>query len=288
MGVSERGSEMFDLKGKVAVVTGASRGVGRGIAIGLGEAGATVYVTGRTTRDGDGDGPGTIYRTADEVTFIGGRGIPVRCDHRLDREVEALFDQVGAEQGRLDILVNNVWGGYQSMMEGEEFTWMNPFWKQPMWRWDAIFEAGVRGHFTASRQAAPMMIKQGSGLIVNVSYWAGRKYMSNVPYGVAKAATDKMVADMAYELRPHGVAAVSLYPGVVRTEKVMSSGAFFDLSNSESPQFAGRAVAALATDPNVMQKSGQVLVTAALGLEYGFTDVDGKQPRPLTLEEVWG
>ena len=131
-----------------------------------------------------------------------------------------------------------------------------------------------------------MMVAQGSGLIVNISSWAAQKYLCNVAYGVSKAATDKMTADMSHELRAYNVAVVSLYPGLVRTEKVMEAAAFLDMSNSESPQFIGRAVAALASDPNIMQKSGQVLVAAALAQEYGFTDIDGKQPRPLTFDEV--
>ena len=149
-----------------------------------------------------------------------------------------------------------------------------------------MFEAGVRAHYVASILAAPLMIAQRSGLIVNVSFFAAQKDNAGVAYGVAKAADDRMAACMAHELREHDVAAVSLYPGLVRTESVMKAAEYFDLSNSESPQFIGRAVAALAQDPNLMQKSGQVLVAAALALEYGFTDVDGKQPRPPTLQDL--
>lgn len=279
---------MATLAGKIAVVTGASRGVGRGIALGLGEAGATVYVTGRSAEEGQGrEGlPGTVFQTAHDVTAQGGVGIAVQCDHRQDAEVEALFRRVVAEQGRLDILVNNVWDGYQRMVENGQFTWVHPFWQQPIWRWDAMFHGGVRAHFVASHFAAQQMVQQKSGLIVNISFWAAQKYMGNVIYGVSKIATDRLAFDMAHELREYGVAALSLYPGLVRTEAVMENAQFFDMSNSESPQFIGRAVAALAADPKIMEKSGQVLVAAALGLEYGFTDVDGKQPRPLTLAEV--
>lgn len=277
---------MANLKEKVALVTGASRGVGKGVALGLGEAGATVYVTGRTILPGDGRLPGSIDETAEQVTRLGGKGIAIACDHRDDDQVEAVFRQIQTEQGRIDILVNNVWGGYENMIEKGEYTWERPFWQQPLWRWDAMFAAGVRAHFTASRLAAPVMVAQHGGLIVNISYWAGQKYMSNTLYGVAKAATDRLAKDMAHELREHNVTAVSLYPGLVRTEGVMAAAQFFDLTNSESPQFIGRAMAALAADPAVMQKSGQVLVAAALALEYGFTDIDGKQPRPLTFEEA--
>ncbi len=279
---------MQKLKDKVTVVTGASRGVGSGIALGLGEAGTTVYVTGRTPEGGEGrEGlAGTIHQTAEAVTVQGGRGMAVRCDHRHDQAVEALFTQVMSEQGRLDILVNNIWGGYENIVEDGVYTWENPFWLQPLWRWDAMFQAGVRAHFVANHFAAKTMVEQQSGLIVNISYWAGQKYMNNLMYGLAKIATDRMAADMAHELRAYYVAAVSLYPGLVRTEAVMRAAEHFDLSNSESPQFIGRTVAALAADPNIMAKSGRVLVAAALAEEYGFTDVDGKQPRPLTLAKA--
>jgi NAD(P)-dependent dehydrogenase (short-subunit alcohol dehydrogenase family) len=260
------------LNGKVVVVTGASRGVGKGIALELAAAGATVYVTGRTV--------------AAEAFPPNGRIVPLRCDHTVDGEVEAVFQRVRTAQSRLDILVNNVWGGYERMIEEGEFTWTKPFWEQPLWRWEAMFAAGVRAHYVASVYAARMMVTQRRGLIVNLSFWAAQKYLGNVAYGVAKAATDKMTADMAQELREYQVAVVSLYPGLVRTEKVLEAAASLDLSNSESPQFIGRAVAALAADPHVLQRSGQVLVAAVLAQEYGFTDLDGKQPRPLTLEDV--
>jgi dehydrogenase/reductase SDR family member 1 len=260
------------LNGKVAVVTGASRGVGKGVVLGLAETGATVYATGRSV--------------ALEETGAGGQIVSVRCDHRVDGEVESVFRRVVDDEGRLDVLVNNVWGGYERMVEDGAFTWTRPFWEQPLWRWAAMFEAGVRAHYVASVYAARQMVAQRSGLIVNVSFWAAQKYVGNVAYGVAKAATDKLTADMAHELRPHNVTVVSLYPGLVRTEAVMEAAAFLDLSNSESPQFIGRACAALAGDADIMRKSGQVLVAAALAEEYGFTDVDGRQPRPLTLADV--
>jgi dehydrogenase/reductase SDR family member 1 len=279
---------MPPLAGKVAVVTGASRGVGRGVALALGEAGVTVYVTGRSMRGdlADGGVAGNIHDTADEVTQLGGVGVPVRCDHRNDVDVEALFRRVADEQGRLDLLVNSAWGGYENMVEGGEFTWERPFWDQPIWRWDAMFGAGVKACYVASRLAAKIMLGQRSGLVVAISHWSGQKYKGNVAYGVAKAATDRMVSDVAHELRPHGIAVVSLYPGLVRTERVMQFAQYLDLSNSESPLFVGRAIAALATDSRIIEKSGQVLVAAALAEEYGFTDVDGRRPRPLTLDEA--
>jgi NAD(P)-dependent dehydrogenase (short-subunit alcohol dehydrogenase family) len=245
--------------------------VGRGIARELSSQGATVFVTGRTEEDLQRIGEGTIA---------------IRCDHREEAEVEAAFRQVARDAGRIDILVNNVWGGYERMVENGAFTWSKPFWEQPLWRWDAMFDAGVRAHYQASQLAARDMVARRSGLIVNISFWAARKHLGNVAYGVSKAATDKLTADMAVELRPHHVTVVSLYPGLVRTEKVMEAAAWLDLSNSESPEFIGRAVAALAADPDVFRYTGNVLVAAALGQEYAFSDIDGKAPRPLTLADV--
>jgi NAD(P)-dependent dehydrogenase (short-subunit alcohol dehydrogenase family) len=278
---------MANLRGKIAVVTGASRGVGKGIAIGLGEAGATVYVTGRTIQEGADIEKlgGTIFKTAEEVTAIGGKGIAVICDHRDDAQVEKLFQHVKEENGQLDILANNAWGGYEQMIHDGEFTFFNPFWSQPFWRWDAMFQGGVRAAYVASAFAARIMAEQKSGLIVNISFWAAQKYLSNVAYGAAKAAVDKMTADMAHEATKFNVDVISLYPGLVRTESVLRNAEHFDMSNSESPQFIGRVIAALADDQNITKKSGKVLIAAQEALEYGIKDIDGKQPRPLTLED---
>lgn len=277
-----------ELNGRTALVTGASRGVGKGVALGLGEAGATVYVTGRTETPGAGPMglPGTIGETADEVSRLGGTGVAVRCDHTDDGQVEAVFERIDRERGGLDLLVNSVWGGYERMFDNNEYTWPYPFWQQPAWRWDAMFQAGVRAHYVAGALAARRMVARGTGLIVNISYWAAQKRMGNVAYGVSKAATDRMTADMAAELEPHGVAVISLYPGLVRTESVMRAAEFLDLGNSESPRFIGRAVAALASDPEVMKRTGTVCVAAALAREYGFGDIDGGQPVPLSLEDA--
>jgi NAD(P)-dependent dehydrogenase (short-subunit alcohol dehydrogenase family) len=279
---------MKSLEGQVALVTGASRGVGKGVALGLGEAGATVYITGRTTEEGKAavSLPWTIYQTAKEVCELGGTCIAIRCDHVDDDQVRDLFQRIYAEQNRLDILVNNVWGGYEFYNDGTEFWNETGFWTAPLSRWDKSFQAGVRAHYVASVLAAPIMITRRSGLIVNTSFFVAQRNDRGVAYGVAKAADDRMVACMAHELREYNVAVVSLYPGLVRTESVMKSAQYFDLSNSESPQFIGRAVAALASDPNIMGKSGQVLVAAAVALEYGFRDVDGKQPRLLTVDNA--
>ena len=278
---------MHSLHGRVALVTGASRGVGKGIALGLGEAGATVYLTGRTVQPGGSPGGmgDTLQAAAAEVTAAGGQGIAAPCDHTDDEQVRSLFARIEADHGRLDLLVNNVWGGYEHFYDGTKFWEEQGFWTTPLSRWDKSFDAGVRAHYVASVLAAPIMIRQGSGLIVNISFFAAGRDDRGVIYGVAKNADDRMAACMAHELRPHNVAAVSLYPGLVRTESVLAA-AHFDMSNSESPQFIGRAVAALAADPQIMQKSGQVLVAAQVALDYGFTDIDGKQPRPVTVAEL--
>ena len=274
--------------GQVALVTGASRGVGKGVALGLGEAGATVYLTGRTIQEGTAASkmPGTIQQTAEQVTQLGGKGIALACDHRDDSQTHAVIERIRNDVGHLDILVNNVWGGYEHYTDGTEFWKEKGFWNMPVSRWDKMFGAGVRAHYATSVYAVPLMLEQKSGLIVNISFFAAQRNDRGVAYGVAKAADDKMAATMAHELREHNIAVVSLYPGLVRTESVLANAAAFDFSNSESPQFIGRAVAALAGDANVMQKSGQVLVAAQLALEYGYTDVDGKQPRPLSIAEA--
>lgn len=277
---------MKNLDGRVALVTGASRGVGKGIAKGLGEAGVTVYVTGRTQKTKDGV-KGTVQETADEVRRQGGKGVGIYCDHKNDEEVQKVFKRIEVESGKLDILVNNVWGGYEYMFNAQgEYIWERSFWEQPLEQWNSMFVPGVRAHYVSSQLAAQLMVNQKSGLIVNISFWAAQKYMSNVAYGVAKAATDKLSRDTAYELKPHNVAVVSLYPGLVRTERVMEVAEYLDLSNSESPQFPGRVVSALADDPNIMEKTGKVLVAAQLALDYGIKDVDGKQPKPLSIEKV--
>lgn len=274
---------MADLRGKVALVTGASRGVGRGVALGLGEAGATVFVTGRTEEEMKGAIPvaGTIHKTAAEVTALGGRGVAVRCDHTDDAQTRAVFERIAREQGRLDVLVNAAWGGYEHFWDGTRFWEEKGFWTTPVSRWDRMFAAGVRTQYVCAVLAAPMMIANKSGLIVNISSFAAEHVNHGVAYGVAKSASDRMAACMAHELRPHNVAAVSLYPGLVRTESVLKAGEHFDLSNSESPQFIGRAVAALAADPELMARSGQALVAAELAEIYRFADVDGRQPTSL-------
>jgi dehydrogenase/reductase SDR family protein 1 len=274
------------MSGSATVVAGASRGVGKGVAIALGRAGATVYVTGRTRRGEAAPGslPGSIDETAQAVTEAGGTGVPLSVDHRDDAAVAALFGRVATEQGQLDVLVNSVWGGYETLHEGDYDGFLRPFWEQPVELWDSMFAAGVRPAYVGSALAARMMVGRKRGLIVNLSFFPAARYWQNVAYGVAKCATDRLTADTAHELRDHGVAVVSLYPGLVRTEGVMKWADYLDLSNSESPEFVGRAVVALAGDPDVLERSGQALGTAELAEEYGFTDVDGTRPRSLRAE----
>ena len=260
---------MTDAATRVALVTGASRGVGRGVAAALSDAGVRVYATGRSV----------------EGAALPDRVVRVTCDHTDDMAVERLFAQIERESGRIDVLVNNAWGGYERMVEDGRFTWALPFWEQPRWRWDAMITAGVRAAFVASQLAAQRMVPARRGLIVNISHWAAQKRIGNTLYGIAKAATDKLTNDTSIELRPQGVAVVSLYPGLVRTEAVLGAGVF-DLSNSESPEFIGRAVHALSTDPNLLAQSGKTVVAADLSRQYGFTDVDGRTPRALTLGDV--
>jgi NAD(P)-dependent dehydrogenase (short-subunit alcohol dehydrogenase family) len=268
---------MIRLDGKVALVTGASRGVGKGIAVALGNAGATVYVTGRSVAgEATTSLPGTIDETAAEA---GARA--VRCDHRDDGQVRAVFDRIEREEGRLDVLVNNVWGGYELLHEGEYETFGGPFWEAPLSIWDGMFSAGVRAHYVASTFAVPLMLGGQGGLIVNVSSFAAANPKEVVPLGVAKTATDHLSALMGEHLRDRGIAVVSLYPGLVRTEGILKWKDYIDLSNSESPGFVGRAVAELAVDDDVLSRTGRTLVVAELAREYGFTDEDGAQPSSL-------
>ena len=270
-----------DLSETVALVTGASRGVGRGIAHELGVGGATVYVTGRSTSDDRTDGlPGTVDGTADLVSEAGGEGVAVVCDHTDDAAVEALFERIEGERGRLDLLVNGVWGGY----EGYDDTFDAPFWEQPRERFDAMFDAGVRAAYVASQLAAPLLFESDRALLVNVSAGDGEHYRGQVAYDTAKAAVDRMAKGMAHELRAHAVAVLVVYPGFTRTERVMEAMDGEEPEGVESPRYVSRAVAALAGDESVLEKSGGIYRTGGLAREYGFTDVDGSQPAPFDLE----
>jgi dehydrogenase/reductase SDR family protein 1 len=257
---------------RTALVTGASRGLGRGTAIALSHAGYRVFATGRSIAASDL--PDSVSRIA--------------CDHVKSDDTRRVFETVASEAGSLELLVNCAWGGYEKMSEDGKFTWPLPFWEQPAHRWSAMMDAGLRAAFECSARAARMMVPQSCGLIVNIGFWAAQKYLGNTIYGIAKAATDKMTADMAIELKPHGVAAISLYPGLVRTELVLKAaeGGAFDLANSESTEFCGRVIAALMDAPDLMSKTGRVLVAADLARERGVRDIDGSLPKPLSLADV--
>jgi NAD(P)-dependent dehydrogenase (short-subunit alcohol dehydrogenase family) len=277
----------MNLRDAVTVVTGASRGAGRGIALALGERGATVYVTGRSVKGAaTTDGlPGTIEETAEAVTARGGAGLAVRCDHTIDAEVEALFERIGKERGRLDLLVNCAWGGYEVTGRISQA----PFWEQPLHYWERMYVAGVRATLISSRFAAPLMLKGTSGLIVNVTAWVDDIYMGNIFYDTAKAAINRMSFGMSKELKKHRIAVVALAPGFMRTERVAAA---FDAAGvkglenfTESTEYVGRAVAALAGDPNVFDKTGQLLVVGNLATEYGFTDIDGRLVPPFKMPD---
>jgi len=283
---------MSSLHGSVALVTGASRGAGRGIAVELGSAGATVYVTGRSAAGGPTtDGvPGTIDETAAEVTSRGGRGIAVRCDHTVDADVESLFARIRGDHGRLDLLVNNVWGGYEHS-ECKPLP-MAPFWEQSLHQWDGMFTAGVRAHLAASRLAVPLMLPQGRGLIVSTTAnLAALPYLPNIFYDLSKHTISRLVWAMAHELRDRGIAVLAVAPGFMRTERVTEAfrraGAIAALDGpggpKETPVYLGRAIAALAADPRALERSGHLLEAATLAQEYGFTDADGTQPAPFRV-----
>ena len=266
------------LDGRVAVVTGASRGIGKGCALELGAAGATVYVTARSVSEDDHPLPGTIGATADEITAAGGTAVAVALDHRDDDAVEALFRRVLDEHGRLDVLVNN------AFIVTNELTSGKPFWEVPISNWDDMIDIGTRSAYVASVFAARPMVDAGAGLIVNVSSSGAEEYAWQVAYGVGKCALDRITVDTAHELAPHGVSVVSVWPGFVRTERIdlgVAAGLLpesLDLSTSESPRFVGRAVVALAADPAVARWTGRAVPARDLADEYGFTDVDGRLP----------
>jgi dehydrogenase/reductase SDR family member 1 len=270
------------LRGHVALVCGGSRGVGRGCALGLGEAGIRVWITGRTWAEGDGIVPlaGSVTSTAEGVVALGGRGIPRRCDHADDAAVEGVFEELLSCEGRLDVVVNAVWGGYERFVGVGDLSF-GPFWEQPLALWDSMHVRGVRAAYVASCLAARAMVERGRGLIVCISSSASRQYTPPVAYGVAHGAIDRMVADMARELSGSNVTIVALHPGLVRSENVLANQEYFDLSKSESPQLTGRAVAALAADPHVGRHSGKPLVVAELAAEYGVTDTDRTPPASL-------
>jgi dehydrogenase/reductase SDR family member 1 len=274
------------LTDSVAVVTGASRGIGKGIALELGAAGATVYITARTVEPGPI--AGTVGQTVAEIEALGGAAIGVPCDHHDDDAVAALFARVHEEHGRLDVLVNNVYSAVDLA------PWLGkPFWEIPVAAWDQVIGIGVRSHYVAAALAAPLLLEADNGLIANISSSGAVQYAHNVLYGVGKAALDKMTADMHHELVGRGVAVVSIWPGLVRTEIVelgarrtddgksvldLPGEGTFDLDDAESPRFVGRGIVALASDPDLGTHSGRALETIELAKRYGFTDTDGRLP----------
>jgi NAD(P)-dependent dehydrogenase (short-subunit alcohol dehydrogenase family) len=275
------------LAAKVALVAGGTRGGGRGIAVELGAAGATVYVTGRSSAAGRSDygRPETIEQTADAVTAAGGRGIPVRTDHSRPDEVRRLIDRIAAEQtGQLDILVNCVWGG-------DPLTdWEHPLWEQDLEAGLRLIRQAVDTHVITSRFALPLLVARKRGLVVEVTDGNTARYRGSFFYDLAKSAVIRLAVAQAAELRPHGVAAVAITPGFLRSEAMLENlgiteanwrdGAASDpdFAYSETPAYLGRAVTALAADPDVMAKTGRALATWGLYREYGFTDADGTQP----------
>ncbi|TGD71810.1 SDR family NAD(P)-dependent oxidoreductase [Mangrovimicrobium sediminis] len=282
---------MRALAGKVAVVTGATRGIGKGIALALAEHGATVYVTGRSLTPGSHALPGSLEESVAAVNARGGRGIGVPLDLTDDAQIAQLFERVREEQGRLDILVNN------AMAIPDEMTRRAGFWEKSLENW-AIFDTGVRAAFIAAWHAARIMVPQGSGLIVALSGYVGVTYTYDVIFGTTKTATDRMARDMAIELAPHGVASLSLWQGFTRTERAVDNlskvqGMAQQLNSAEgsSTEFPGRVIAALAQDPALMEKSGGSYISAELAQQYGVTDIDGRQVRSLRKERgapVWG
>ena len=281
---------MGALSGKVAVVTGASRGIGKGIAVALAEEGATVYVTGRTLTPGVSPLPGTVGETAAEVDRRGGKGVAVQVDHADDAQVAALFEQVAREQGRLDLLVNN------AIAIPPELTQPGPFWEKPLSNWE-MFDIGARANFIAAWHAAKIMAPQRSGLIVAISGYVGVTYTYGTIFGVTKTAADRMAHDMAIELKPHNVASLSLWQGFTYTERARENlrtvpGMASQLNSAAgaSVEFPGRVIAALAKDPGVMKRSGGSFISAELAQDYGVVDVDGRVIPSLRAERgapIW-
>ena len=286
-----------NLKGKVALVTGASRGIGKGIAIGLGEGGALVYITGRSVNaDNSTDSIlGSLLDTKSLVEKAGGICIAVPVDHSDDQQIKSLFEQIDREQnGKLDLLVNNAYGGVRSLINAKG----KAFWESDLSLWDACNQVGLRSHYVASHFAAKMMTKRKQGLIVTISSWGGLAPIFGVAYGTGKSACDRLAAGMAVELKPFNVASISLWPGIVGTEQFhqladanlesddnnVGVAAIADKFNWETPLFVGRVIAELDNDPGLMRRTGKVQIGAELAARYGI--VDEYQHRPVSLRSL--
>lgn len=267
---------MGALEGRVAVVAGASRGIGRGCALELAAAGASVYGLGRTLREGEGSLPGSLETTAREARELGGSMVPVVCDLRSDEALAAAFARVEAERGRLDVLVNSAFDLPEGCGNGV------PFYETPISYWDDLLGIGARAAYAAAWHAARLMLPRGSGLVVNISSQGAREYFVHATYGISKSALDRITRDVGRDLAPKGIAVVSLWPSYVRTERILAFDAAewgVDLEGAESPRFAGRAVVALASDPDVVKRAGRVFTTRQIAESYGFRDVDGSLPK---------
>ena len=280
---------MANLKGKVALVTGATRGVGKGIAISLGEAGATVYITGRSLEPNTGnDISGSLKETQLAVEQAGGQCISVQVDHSDDEQVRLLFERIKTEQqGQLDLLVNNVFSGVQAI--GDAYG--KPFWQSEPSLWDAVNNVGLRSHYVASIFAARIMSEHQQGIICTISSWGGMSYIFGAAYGAGKAACDRLSADMAVELKSDNIASISLWPGIVGTEHITNfakqtdgdkpNDIVGDGYNWETPLLTGRVIATLATEPNIMRYTGKVQIVAELAEKYNLVDQDGNSPASL-------
>jgi len=277
---------MKTLTGKVALVTGGSRGAGRAIAVELGKAGATVYVTGRSTKgNSTNNWPGTIDETVKQIEAFGGKGIAVRCDHRNDSETEAVIQQIRKEQGKLDILVNNVWGAHDIGVEG------GAFWELPLNHWDTMFTAGVRAQLATNHFAIPLLRENTQALIIHTTFWDDNKYTGQFYYDLAKNALIRMAYGLSIELQQDNIAVIAVSPGFMRTELVLEHHGSDEehwkeseeLKNTETPYYVGRGIAALAQDPDVMKKTGFVLRAGDLAKEYQFTDIDGRYIPPFSI-----
>jgi NAD(P)-dependent dehydrogenase (short-subunit alcohol dehydrogenase family) len=283
------------LDGKVTLVTGATRGIGKGIAIGLGEAGAIVYITGRrldNTSDANYDVSGSLRETQSAVEEVGGVCIPIQVDHTNDEQVRLLFERIQDEQkGKLDLLVNNAYSGVQALRDAQG----KPFWDCEPSLWDACNNVGLRSHYVASIFAARLMSQHQQGLICTISSWGGMSYIFGAAYGAGKAACDRLAADMAVELKPHNIASVSIWPGIVGTEHIsrladqmgekkttgQKNSLLSERYNWETPLLTGRVIAKLASEANVIYRTGRVQIVAELAKQYGLVDQDGNLPASL-------